>query len=334
MKALALLGLIAGLVLATVLVFGYGVDGIWAAASDLGWSGFAAVIGFHAVLLVAMGLAWWLLGWGRADARPGRFIWGRVIRDSASEVLPLSQVGGFVLGARAATLAGVSGAFAAASTAVDITAELVGQLAYTLLGLGLLAWVQPDNALAVPVLVGVGAMSALAAGFAVVQARGTGALERLGARLARDWLHVGSGRAGGLAVAMAQIYRRPWRLAASTLIHLGTWVLSGVETWLTLHLMGFGVPLVAALIIDSLLYGIRSLAFMVPNAVGVQEAALVMLGGLFGVGPDASIALSLVKRARDLAIGIPALLAWQMLEGKRAWHEVTPVAAPLVPGDD
>jgi putative membrane protein len=215
---------------------------------------------------------------------------------------------------------------------VDITAELVGQLAYTLLGLGLLAWVKPHNVLAVPVLAAVAGMSALAAAFAAVQARGTGALERLGARLARDWLHVGDGRAGGLAAAMASIWRRPWRLGFSTLIHLGTWVLSGAETWLTLHLMGLGVPLLAALIIDSLLYGIRSLAFMVPNAVGVQEAALVMLGGMFGVGPDAAIALSLVKRARDLAIGIPALLAWQMLEGKRVWHEV---AAPvLVPGND
>ena len=74
-----------------------------------------------------------------------------------------------------------------------------------------------------------------------------------------------------------------------------------------------------ALVIDSLLYGMRSVAFLVPSAVGVQEGGLILLCGLFGVGADAALALSLIKRARDLAIGVPALLAWQMLEGRRAF---------------
>ena len=33
-------------------------------------------------------------------------VWGRFVRDAGSEVLPLSQVGGYVLGTRAITLAG------------------------------------------------------------------------------------------------------------------------------------------------------------------------------------------------------------------------------------
>ena len=57
---------------------------------------------------------------------------------------------------------------------------------------------------------------------------------------------------------------------------------------------------------------------MVPSAIGVQEGGLVLLCGLFGVGPDAALALSLVKRARDVAIGVPALLAWQAAEARRA----------------
>jgi len=36
---------------------------------------------------------------------------------------------------------------------------------------------------------------------------------------------------------------------------------------------------------------------------------------LFGLPPEMALALSLLKRGRDLAIGIPALLAWQALEG-------------------
>ena len=51
--------------------------------------------------------------------------------DRSSELLPLSQVGGYVLGARALTLTGVAGTVAAASTIVDVTLEFVSQLAYT-----------------------------------------------------------------------------------------------------------------------------------------------------------------------------------------------------------
>jgi len=42
-----------------------------------------------------------------------------------------------------------------------------------------------------------------------------------------------------------------------------------------------------------------------------------MLGATFGVTPETALALSLLKRGRDLAIGVPALLVWQMLESGR-----------------
>ena len=323
-RLVAIIGLLAGLAAATLLILHRGVGAVWDAASALGWGGFAAVLAVHGVLVVVMGLSWWVLGLGRADARPARFVWGRLIRDAASEALPLSQVGGYVFGARAAALAGVSGAFAAASTAVDITAELAGQLLYTLLGLGLLAALRPGDPLLWPLFVGVLIMAVLGAGFVVVQARGAGAIERLGARMVRDWLHVGSGKSDALARAMGDIYGRHGALLLAVVLHTATWVGSGLETWLTLRLMGEPTTIGQALVIDSLLYGIRSVAFLVPNALGVQEGALVMLGGMFGLGPAHALALSLIKRARDLAIGVPALLAWQLLEGRRVWPGKTP----------
>jgi hypothetical protein len=38
-----------------------------------------------------------------------------------------------------------------------------------------------------------------------------------------------------------------------------------------------------------------------------------------------ALALSLLKRARDLVIGLPALVAWQLLESGRLWRRI---AAP------
>ena len=96
-----------------------------------------------------MGLAWRAL---LPDAGRSRAVWARLVRDFGSEALPLSQVGGYVLGARALALAGVPATLAAASTIVDVTLEFVAQLAYTALGLALLVWLQPDTQVALPVL--------------------------------------------------------------------------------------------------------------------------------------------------------------------------------------
>jgi uncharacterized membrane protein YbhN (UPF0104 family) len=62
---------------------------------------------------------------------------------------------------------------------------------------------------------------------------------------------------------------------------------------------------------------VRSVAFAVPGALGVQEGAYVVIGLLFGLSPQDALALSLLKRARDLVIGAPALVIWQVMEGRR-----------------
>ena len=320
MKAAALFGLLGGLAVATMLVLNYGAGEIWHSIAAVRWTGFAAVVAFHLGLIVLMGLAWWMLG--RDQARWPVFAWGRLIRDSGSEALPLSQIGGYVLGARAVALAGIPAAFAAGSTVVDVTVELVAQLGYTLIGLGMLQSLQPDAVILVPVLAGVGVMAVLVTVFIAVQARGAGAVEQIGARVASQLLGRSIAGSGAVRLVIAQIHGRRARLAAAAAIHLSAWVLSGVETWLTLGLMGLPVSLATGLVIDSLLYGLRSAAFMVPNAVGVQEGGLVFLCGLFGIGADAALALSLIKRGRDLVIGVPALLAWQALEGRQAWSRL------------
>jgi glycosyltransferase 2 family protein len=56
----------------------------------------------------------------------------------------------------------------------------------------------------------------------------------------------------------------------------------------------------------------------VPGAIGVQEAAYAVLGPVFGLAVPAALALSLLKRARDIVLAIPILLAWQAEEGRHA----------------
>ncbi len=332
MRAIRLpaLFLTAGLCVVAWLVARVGGAAVLRAAGALGWGGFALVLLAQAVLVVPMGFAWWLLGRGRADARAWRFVWARLVRDSAGEALPFSQLGGYVVGARALTVAGVAGPFAAASTVVDVSTELVAQLGYTLLGLGLLWWRRPASGLVAPVLLATLGMAGLVGVFVAVQARGAGTVDRVLARLsARLVPGVGGGAgcgaaarpeavAGAMAGAIRAMHGRRGVLLGAVGLHFAEWVLSGVQAWGTLRLMGLHPGLAGGVVIDSLLYGARSFAFLVPNAIGVQEAALVVVGGLFGVAPDAALALSLVRRGRDLALAVPALGAWQAGEGRRA----------------
>jgi glycosyltransferase 2 family protein len=115
------------------------------------------------------------------------------------------------------------------------------------------------------------------------------------------------------------------------LLHLACWVASTLEVWIALRLAGRALDFTAVLVIESLLYAIRTVAFAIPNAVGVQEGAYIILGGAFGLTPEMALALSLLKRARDLAIGLPVLGAWQAIEGGRLWRRLatSSVALPV-----
>ena len=310
----------AGLALIGVLVGYFGADAVIRSLIAIGWAGFATICLIHLVLIAVMGMAWWALLPG---TRLWISIWGRLVRDAASEVLPLSQVGGYVLGARSIALTGVPGTSAAASTIVDVSLEFIAQIAFTGLALAWLIRLWPEAPVALPVATGLAAAAILAAGLLVAQRRGFGSIDRVAGILGRAWLEKTAAiGAAALHAAIGEIYRRRCRLCASFILHLFCWIAATVEIWLALRLAGTPLDFGVVLVIEGLLYAVRSVAFAIPNAVGVQEGAYIMLGASFGLTPDMALALSLLKRARDLALGLPVLGVCQLLEGRRLWRRV------------
>jgi hypothetical protein len=73
--------------------------------------------------------------------------------------------------------------------------------------------------------------------------------------------------------------------------------------------------------LEALLCTLRSIAAPVPAAIGVQEWGYAMLAPLFGLPAEMGVAVSLLKRAREIVLGIPALLYWQTVEGRAAFRE-------------
>jgi hypothetical protein len=77
------------------------------------------------------------------------------------------------------------------------------------------------------------------------------------------------------------------------------------------------IDLMGALAIEGLLHAVLATAFIVPGYAGIQEAAYASLGSIFGLPAEISLGVSLLRRARDLAVGVPILLVWQLVEVRR-----------------
>src|SRR5256886_1117105 len=149
MKLRILIIAAAGLALALYLVTHAGLDAVLSAAVTVGWSGFAILCLYALGLFLILGAAWYVLPPDPSPRRLWVFVWARMVRDAAAEVLPFSQLGGIVLGTRAAILHGVAPPLAFASMLVDGTTEMMAQTAYIALGVVLLSARAPRTPLAV-----------------------------------------------------------------------------------------------------------------------------------------------------------------------------------------
>jgi putative membrane protein len=126
------------------------------------------------------------------------------------------------------------------------------------------------------------------------------------------------------------LYAQPLRLAWACMWQFFGFVLGSFESWLALQLLGYPISVWDAIAIEAVTQSVRHIIFVVPAGLGVQEGGLVLFGNLIGLPADAAIALSLVKRAREVGFGLPALVSWQWAEARRLRAKrQTPMATTL-----
>jgi putative membrane protein len=317
--ATVIVGILGALGTAALIVWS-GAEGVGAALASAGW-GAGLVVAARAVVVIAAGLGWQVIFPKSVRPRLAVSILVRLVREAINTLLPLTQVGGEFVAARLLTFFGVGAAAAGASLIVDLMVQAGTQFVFALVGLVLLVALGGDATVIRIVAIGLAfALPALAGFYAVQRHWGRRILLALLGRL-RTERH---GRAVGAVDALYEWLRtfhgRRAALAGATAIHLAAWLAGAAEVWIALAFMGHPVTWAEAVVIESLSQAVRAAAFAVPAALGVQEGGFVILGALFGVPAEAALALSLVKRVADLAVGAPGLLAWQALEGRRLVH--------------
>jgi putative membrane protein len=313
--------LLAGVIAAIYLVWSIGFDAVAASIARAGFGGLALLCLYALLVFVSLAFAWYFLLPPAHRVSPAQLYLARLVRDSIAEISPFSPVGGMVAAARLMVLKGLDPAYAAASVAADATTEAMAQVVFLAFGLGwgftqfrhLQGSGPVTQAMIAVLLLAVPGIALLI----FLQKKGAGFAERIAQRFfpqAREGL--------SFRAAIEELYDSRSRLAASAAWHLIAWIGAGGGTYIAFRLVGGHISLFSAIALEALLCTLRSIAAPVPAAIGVQEWGYAMLAPLFGLPAELGVAVSLLKRAREIVLGVPALLYWQSIEGRKAFANV------------
>jgi putative membrane protein len=317
-RTLRLLGLGFGVAIVVGLVARSDPAALFGVFPRIGW-GFAAILAARAATIIVDCAAWSRLVPRSERPAFAPMVTLRWIGESINTTLPVAQIGGDVVRARLLQRRLAVPARGAASVAVDFCLSLFAQILFTLLGFVLLArlghaadwW---------PVASGAALSAGLVPVFAtlswelLVRRRLLAAAQRWAARLGQRRL---AATLRALGAALGRIALGRAALALSLALHLASFIGHAGELWLTLRLMGVSTGFAEAVLLESLSLAARSAAFLIPSGWGAQEAALIAVAALTGLPAETALAVGLVKRAREFAIGLPGLLAWAVVERRR-----------------
>lgn len=308
------LGVLVGVALFAFVLAGRDLEEVARVLADSGWA-LAAMVAWRPVTFLLDAAGWRvLLGPGKAKFR--HLLAARWVAESCNTLLPMAQVGGHVVRARLLARQGMEPATAGGVVLVDFTVGVFTQFAFTL-GAALLllptarelGWSLTAASLVFLLLVAIFAYTQRAGAFSL----GAGLVQRMlrGRKLASM---VGGAKA--LDETVRATYRDKKRLAICGVWRLAGWMAKGVETYLALYFLGVPVSLTDALVVEALSTAAASAAFVVPGGLGVRDGSILLLAGLMGVDPSTALALALLKRGRELVLGLPGLAYWLMGESR------------------
>ena len=284
------------------------------------------VAGYPLLWLIPYRLIFFVLyavGW-RAMLRPfdpqgragfGYVLWATTVREAVDRLLPVASVGGSVVGIRVIRWRGLATTPVSATVIVEILLTLIALYLFGMLATLLLVGSGAGGshravivvlALSLPIPVG----SLLLLRYGSVFQR----LQRLASPLVGL---TGADAAASLDADLRACLARVRTLVLAGALQLVALVSASFEIWWALRLFDHPVSAASSVMLEGLTQAARHLAFIVPAGLGVQEAALVVFGHTLGIGAELALAVSAVKRLREVLCGMPPLLSWQWLEARR-----------------
>jgi len=316
MIRLAVLFGLVGLAVATGVILYSGFDEVMVALDQAGW-GIVWTSLYHIVPLLLCVVGWRALFPGNKRPSLAFFLYLLWLRAAVNNLMPVARIGGEVVAIRVMIKHGIRKTTAVASTVVELTTSVIAVFLFCVVGVSMFTWHVGDRQLSWKLLTGLLlTVPALLAMVSVQRAGFFGLLSKIFNLMFRNTWKKFATNTAQLDRAVYTSYRRYNRVIICSFWQLMSWVSGTFETWLALYFLGHKIPFTQAFMLEALIQASTSAAFIVPGALGVQEASIVLFGHLLGLAPEIAAALAVIRRCRDILLYIPGLIVWQIQEGR------------------
>lgn len=316
-----IIALLAGAAISTALIVYHDFSSVVAAVHRIGW-GFMLVLMIQVPEIVLNGLGWRALFRSERPGFTNILLVFRWIRESINYLLPVGRLGGDMAAVPLLIARNRDVNTAVASIVADKTLEVLGLFLFSLAGIVILFERSGSNhSVEHWAIRAMGVLFALLIAFIGAQRWG---LLKLVDKVVKRNSRLGNGMYGSNLSSIHEIvwamYTDAPRIIPAAFLHAIAWVPGALQIWVGLRFMGIQIGLTGAFIIESISMTICSVAFIMPAALGAQEAAYMTIAWwLFGIPPATGLAMSLIMRMKDVIFGVPGLLVWQGFEGKHLW---------------
>lgn len=315
-KALSYIGLFIGLAVMIALIVWQGIGDVSGIILASGWPILLVPLAWSPT--VFLGTITWRLVFepGKEPLFKDAFMamWmGRAV----NTLLPVASIGGEVVKARMLMLWGYPKAEATASVIVDKTVQVFGVIIWGLIGVTLLVHYSVEQELIAAAITGFAILGAGVAGFVLAQKAGMVRFMINSAHKVTkaEYFENLKDGANQVDISVRGSYSRPGRMFFSIFWRTLALVLQTAEVWAAAYVLGHPISIMEAMFLKSMTSTLSDVAFIIPNAFGIQEGAFVVLGAMLGLPPDLMLAISLSIRIRELLIDVPGLAIWQHAEG-------------------
>lgn len=321
----------------------FGLLGLAATTFIIVWSGYQQVFG--ALAIAGWGILWAALyhllpmlvsvtGW-RA-LMPGKkrpslrfFLYLLWIRSAVNNLMPVARIGGEIVAVRLMVKHHIRKTSAVAAMVVEITLSVLAVFLFDIIGIGMFAFHAGvgGRTLVMQLALGIVLSTPILAALIMVQRVGFfGLLTRLFTLLFRDKWKKFAGNTAAFDRAVHTMYRRRKKIIICFIWQFLAWSLGTLEVWLPLYFLHHPIPMAEAFMIEALIQATASAAFVIPGALGAQEAGFLLFGHMLGLPSEIAVALAVIRRCRDLVIYVPGLVVWQAQEGRWLLKKVKPPA--------
>jgi hypothetical protein len=115
---------------------------------------------------------------------------------------------------------------------------------------------------------------------------------------------------------LVEFYTNPSRLRNGFIVGFLNWPLGVLEIYFLMQFLRHPITFADAWLLDSVAQLVRAGTFFIPANIGTLEGSLVVLGAALTGSPELGLAISVIRRFKDILWILLGLLIWWLFSFK------------------